>query len=1214
MLYKKLLRVFKYLFTFFLGAVLLLFLLSRTDILRRSAAGYAERGVSGAIRGDLSIGRLRGNLINSLILEEVSISLDGDEFIYASRVSLSYSLTRLLGSPAVIDRVKVEGLTARLEEGDRTLGEALSPDPEETAAPGNGLPSLRFPRISVEGARVLGVPLEGAEELIISSLACALTLDETAALDISRISLADPVELDISGSAEISDKLFLKDLRVESGESLIQVDGRISPDTGEAGIELGITRLKAGDLKRVAGVEVPFEEVSGRIGVEGSLSEFSAEFLLSPDRARVQGMVSGDISRADISFETEFEDLDIYRAFPDMEGSLTGAAGGRLRGLTPGELSLEVSASLRDSVAGSFSIYEASLRADIEKSFINKLEGDISAPEGYLEFEVSGEAGRYMGSEKDPEVKGRVYGRNLDLTDYAGAETRLNFSSEFLFRSPDDISGVLSAKDSVAAGYPVDSLETELSRRSGVVEFKHLDMRSMGLRLTGSGRAVPEADIDFELSGSVGEAAGFFGVEGSGKVSLSGKMRGDFEDPEVEVSLEGRELDWSGISAGEVSASVSGRISPAFFPEAVVKAEAFEIKIYGREIERISFEADGSKGSAGVSVFAEFPGERSFETRFTASGDPLSFSAEIGKLVLRLRDLSAYIEEPALITLDEKGLGVKGFRLRGPEGGLLSISGTLSPEQENDFLVKAEDIALERALALSGSGVPVSGKVSALFELSGTASAPEAEGLFGVSRAQAAGYGFDDISGSFELSGGDFDFTLSGVKDGRRVFEGEGGIPLGFTGPGGELRFPPETGPIRARFKADDFDLSLMEALTESLEDVRGRLDLDIGVEGDIMAPTFSGKLSVRRGSAGVPSAGIRYRRVEVSAAFKENRVVLENLEMESAGKLTAGGLIYLDGFSVTRTDLDFELNRFRPVNLRSFTGLLSGDMSLSGPADDMLLSGALVIVESGIYISRLGRERIREIEIIDKDEAVAEPRLEPPVPLRLDLGVNIPGNTWVRGEGLDAEIRGNIRVRGTAREPAPRGSLSFARGTFERHGVRLMVESGELVFTGGPPSEAELEIRTYRRIGDVTAYLNIEGFLEEPRITLSSVPPMDESDVLSYIIFGKPASRLTTPEGTALPRVASGVLRGIAERGITDILGPEFAPDVIEIDPGEKGRIGVGTYLTDRLFLMYEWRAEVDESPRTRLEYRLTDRFNIRSVFGSRTASGLDLFWSYSY
>jgi uncharacterized protein involved in outer membrane biogenesis len=83
------------------------------------AAGLIERSVERSTSLDLEIGALRGNLLSSVTMTDLSLSVpDGPTLLEIDRVTADYSLLALLRRRVVVHGVRVVGASVLIEIGD----------------------------------------------------------------------------------------------------------------------------------------------------------------------------------------------------------------------------------------------------------------------------------------------------------------------------------------------------------------------------------------------------------------------------------------------------------------------------------------------------------------------------------------------------------------------------------------------------------------------------------------------------------------------------------------------------------------------------------------------------------------------------------------------------------------------------------------------------------------------------------------------------------------------------------------------------------------------------------------------------------------------------------------------------------------------------------------------------------------------------------------
>src|SRR4030095_9098386 len=102
--------------------------------------------------------------------------------------------------------------------------------------------------------------------------------------------------------------------------------------------------------------------------------------------------------------------------------------------------------------------------------------------------------------------------------------------------------------------------------------------------------------------------------------------------------------------------------------------------------------------------------------------------------------------------------------------------------------------------------------------------------------------------------------------------------------------------------------------------------------------------------------------------------------------------------------------------------------------------------------------------------------RNQPQQPLsqiRLDISVDSPNQFYVRGQGIDAEMQGQLHIGGTTSTPDIDGAFKMRRGQISEFGQRLAVEYGNISFDGGL-MDPRLDFLASTRAGDVTAYIQV--------------------------------------------------------------------------------------------------------------------------------------------
>ena len=264
-------------------------------------------------------------------------------------------------------------------------------------------------------------------------------------------------------------------------------------------------------------------------------------------------------------------------------------------------------------------------------------------------------------------------------------------------------------------------------------------------------------------------------------------------------------------------------------------------------------------------------------------------------------------------------------------------------------------------------------------------------------------------------------------------------------------------------------------------------------------------------------------------------------------------------------------------------------------------------------------------------------------------MRLRIPDNLVLRGKklrpgGPTAASLGdmNITVGGDLQVVKPAngqllllGAVETVRGTYEFQGRRFdLVRGGTLRFMGEPQPNPALDITASRTIPNtgVEARVRVQGTARAPQLSLSSNPPLEESDVLALIVFNRPVNELGSGERASLAATAGGIATGFIAAPLGESIGRALDLDLFEIntttDEGELGAgFTVGQQVGDRAF--FKMRQQFGDRNITEflLEYQLTDFLRLQTTAAPETSgsanrigqrrierAGIDVIFFFSY
>lgn len=382
------------------------------------------------------------------------------------------------------------------------------------------------------------------------------------------------------------------------------------------------------------------------------------------------------------------------------------------------------------------------------------------------------------------------------------------------------------------------------------------------------------------------------------------------------------------------------------------------------------------------------------------------------------------------------------------------------------------------------------------------------------------------------------------------------------------------------------------------LTDVEGRATAEIQVSGSIEDPFLTGFLDLDQARFRLPEYGVTYRMDRFRSTLQGVTLTLQEARVRSGdGSMDITGSIDFASLTNSSFDLQAQLNRFRAVRNEELHTTLSGDLQLTGRTTRPDLAGQLTTSNTSFWITDTAGGDLLQVPLSFDDEvmladnfgyrAVVADTLADAIwrGLSMDLSVVLERDTWIR-QRVNPEMAIELSGRVDVQKDRGQDDLNLYRSievvpdrsTIKQFGRKFRIAEGVASFNGPIEEmllqvEAEYEVPSRLNPGqpEVVITLRLDGRLDDLEFDLSSDPAMENTDIVSYIATGRPASESLQFGGSdfnnqVLVGVAATQLSGLVEGIASQSLGL----DVVDIEQdGLKGtRLTAGKYVTPRLFV----------------------------------------------
>jgi translocation and assembly module TamB len=304
-------------------------------------------------------------------------------------------------------------------------------------------------------------------------------------------------------------------------------------------------------------------------------------------------------------------------------------------------------------------------------------------------------------------------------------------------------------------------------------------------------------------------------------------------------------------------------------------------------------------------------------------------------------------------------------------------------------------------------------------------------------------------------------------------------------------------------------------------------------------------------------------------------------------------------------------------------TATVNGTLGIKGPLMTApLLTGNLRISKASITVPQKLPASLSEINIKHKNAPAAvkaqfkDQKPEAPrsksTTLGIDLQLDAPSQIFVRGRGIDAELGGNITVRGTAAEPVVSGGFTMRRGRLTILSRRLDFTDTSKITFGGDLTPA-LNMEATSTAGSTTITVDVTGLATDPQIGFSSSPALPQDEVLAQLIFGQSMSKLSAMQIAQLADAASQ-LAGGRSTSLFEGLRSHLGVDDLDIstDANGQAQVGAGKYINKRTYI--ELQQGASNNTKAIINFNVGRGVKLRGAAGSDGAGEAGVVYEHEY
>lgn len=828
---------------------------------------------------------------------------------------------------------------------------------------------------------------------------------------------------------------------------------------------------------------------------------------------------------------------------------------------------------------------------------------------------------------------------------------------DLLVRSPDlndyRLDATLEIRDSIIRGVQVDTGAAQATMSYGVLTFARLAAVSPAFQVEASGPmafdGARSSRLEYRLLRSdLSKLSELTGRTMAGELLTSGVLDGPIDALHLSGNATLTRFESSGVSALTTTATYDVTIpdGDAALARAQLKASLGFVHALGRDLPEV--EADIAYDAGGLTAHLQSTLREGAELALhgTFILDTFGRTLDVTTLVLTLGRTTWRLAADATprVAWSETAIDVTGLQLAdiGNPATLVTAEGRWMPAGGGSLRIAAQRLSIDFLTSDPSRPSLYGGTMDLTADVTGSSEAPVVTADFTIVDGRIRRLSYDRFSGHVVYRGGGLTVDVRLDQSASAWLTAVGSVPAALFVTGS----PPE--PMNLAVKSSPVSLTLLEGLSSQLRDVSGIVEADLTVVGTTDDPHMSGTLRMAGVAFQATSSGARYRNGRVALRFATDRIDVETMHLEDE----AGHPVDVSGSLGTHErrlgDLEVRITakNFQVLNNEFGSMNLDASLEFTGEFESPRLTGSLGVTGGALSVDRiLDRVLFRPYAT----EEVALPEFDPIAVLNpwdrmgLDVELKVPRTLRLVGEDLQVGPGTpiglgsiNLRVLGDLylyKDPAQplyvNGSFDQVTGAYVFQGRRFDLDPASSInFRGG--LSPELYVMVSRVISGVEVRVSIVGPLQEPELRMTSIPPLDPSDVLSLIVFNTSTNQLTAQQQQQLAVRAGTLAAGFLAAPMLSSLERTLGIETIEIEPGADvgggARLTIGNEIAPGLVARFSRQFGENQYDEATLEYYLSRILRVRATFtdaASLTAlspfrrverAGIDLLFFFSF
>ncbi len=335
-----------------------------------------------------------------------------------------------------------------------------------------------------------------------------------------------------------------------------------------------------------------------------------------------------------------------------------------------------------------------------------------------------------------------------------------------------------------------------------------------------------------------------------------------------------------------------------------------------------------------------------------------------------------------------------------------------------------------------------------------------------------------------------------------------------------------------------------------------GELELEITIAGPTTDPEMFGTGTIRDASFRVDGFPHGVSELGGSVSFDRRTLTLDEVKGRLAsGDIAVSGSVLIDAAEVGASDVRVQLTDARIRYPADFSATVNADLRILGDQGGRMLSGE-VRVDDAVW----SREYELSTTLFAEADDIAVPEGTDAGgfvdDVLLDVRVETDSPFAVRNSIFNLAADAALGLQGSAGSPAMVGRADLVEGELYVGAHRFEIVSGRAEFIDPTSIEPLFDVAAEANIRNYRVRLTASGTVDEIDASLSSEPPLRQTDILQLLSGVPEQNLLRAPTDDPVAAVsATNLLSQQFSSMIGNRAGRVFGIDRVTVDPFMIGR-----------------------------------------------------------